>query len=360
MISRSILLAGLFGAAASAARGSSFTFTTIVNPLGGGSPPVGEGVFGPTASGINNAGQIVGTYYNTSGHGYLDNGGVFTSIDDPFATNGTQANGLNNVGETVGEYIEGGSGGFGLHGFVHVPFIRGNGGFITIDDPSSNQGFTEANEINDAGQVVGDYGDAVSDPEGGNQLQLHGFLNTGAVFTTIDDPSGFSTTLTGINNAGVIVGFYNDVTGKAHGFVDIGGLFTTIDDPLGTGGTEVEGINNKDQVVGFYIDGTGEVHAFLDNKPFGNSTTHQALVASGSPFTGSPFTTIDDPSLSGCKAFGISDGGQIVGSCDVNGFVATPTTSGGTGPSPVPEPATIFLLGAGLLLMTRYRIRRAG
>lgn len=244
-----------------------------------------------------------------------------------------------------------------------MPFVNANGGFITLDDPSSNIGFTEAHGINDAGQVVGDYGDAVSDPDGGNQLQLNGFLNTGAVFTTIDDPLGFSTTLTGINNAGIIVGFYIDGSGMAHGLVDVDGVFITIDDPLGTGGTEVEGINNNDQVVGFYVDGTGQVHGFLDSSPFGNSTI-LPLVASGGPFTGSPFTTIDDPSLSGCKAFGINDADQIVGSCGgltvVTGFVATPTTSGGVGPSPVPEPATIFLLGAGLLVMARYRIKRAG
>jgi uncharacterized membrane protein len=361
MFSRSILLAWLFGAAASAALGSSFAFTTTVNPLGGGVPVVGEGVIGPTAAGINNAGQIVGTYYNTSGHGYLDNGGAFTSFDDPLVTNGTQANGINNVGEIVGEYIDR-NGGFGLYGFVQVPFVRANGGFVTIDDPSTNDVYTEANGINDAGQVVGDYEDAIPDPNGGNQPQLNGFLLNGSVFTTIDDPLGFSTTLTGINNAGIIGGFYNDASGKAHGFVDVDGVFITIDDPLGTGRTEVEGINNNDQVVGFYIDGTGQVHGFLDNHPLGNSTINP-LVASGSPFTGSPFTTIDDPSLSDCKAFGINDAGQIVGSCGftgITGFVATPTTSGGVGPSPVPEPATIFLLGAGLLVLTRHRIRREG
>jgi hypothetical protein len=379
MFSRWILLACLLGAGASAALASSFTFTTIVNPLGSGDPfgTVGNtqrtlGVDGPATSGINNAGQIVGTYYNPagSGHGYLDSGGVFTGFDDPFASNplatfngGTQVNGINNTGEIVGEYRGGGSG-FGINGFVQVPFVSANGGFITIDDPSSNQGYTEANGINDAGQVVGDYGVSIPDPEGGNELQINGFLLNGAVFTTIDDPLGFSTTLTGINNAGIIVGFYTDASGISHGFVDNGGVFLTIDDPLGTGGTEVEGINNNDQVVGFYIDGNGQVHGFLDTNPLGNSTTHP-LVAGGSPFGGSPFTTIDDPSLvGGCEALGINDAGQIAGSCfntaGSTGFVATPTTtSGGSGPSPVPEPATIFLLGTGLLATARYRIRRA-
>jgi hypothetical protein len=179
MFSRWILLACLLGAGASAALASSFTFTTIVNPLGSGDPfgTVGNtqrtlGVDGPATSGINNAGQIVGTYYNPagSGHGYLDSGGVFTGFDDPFASNplatfngGTQVNGINNTGEIVGEYRGGGSG-FGINGFVQVPFVSANGGFITIDDPSSNQGYTEANGINDAGQVVGDYGVSLPDP----------------------------------------------------------------------------------------------------------------------------------------------------------------------------------------------------
>jgi uncharacterized membrane protein len=370
MFSRSILLAGLFGAAASAALGDPFTFTTIVNPLGSGDPfvQVGNiqetlGVFGPATSGIDNAGQIVGTYYNPtgSGHGYLDNGGVFTGFDDPLATHGTQFNGTNNVGEIVGEY-RGAGAGFGIHGFAQVPFVSANGGFITIDDPLSNIGFTEANGINDAGQVVGDYDVAVPDPNGGNQREQNGFLLNGSVFTTIDDPLGVSTTLTGINNAGIIVGYYIDGSGKAHGLVDVDGVLTTIDDPLGTGGTEVEGINNNGQVVGFYIDANGVSHGFLDNSPF--PTSINPLVATGSPFGGNPFITIDDPSLIDCEAFGINDAGQIAGSCfnseGSTGFVATPTTtSGGSGPSPVPEPTTIFLSGTFLLVTIRYRTRGA-
>jgi len=42
------------------------------------------------AYGINNSGQIVGSYTNASGaHGFLLSGGTYTTLDDPLGTNGT-------------------------------------------------------------------------------------------------------------------------------------------------------------------------------------------------------------------------------------------------------------------------------
>jgi hypothetical protein len=41
--------------------------------------------------------------------------------------------------------------------------------------------------------------------------------------------------------------------------VDTGGVFTTIDDPNGTNGTFVQGINNSGQIVGYLNDGTGQL-----------------------------------------------------------------------------------------------------
>jgi probable HAF family extracellular repeat protein len=60
------------------------------------------------AYGINNAGQIVGYYYNSTGteHGYVYTGGSFTTIDVPGAT-GTGAHGINKAGQISGFYIVG-------------------------------------------------------------------------------------------------------------------------------------------------------------------------------------------------------------------------------------------------------------
>jgi probable HAF family extracellular repeat protein len=46
----------------------------------------------------------------------------------------------------------------------------------------------------------------------------------------------------GINDAGQIVGQYQDATGT-HGFLLSGGISTTLDDPLATGGTFAQGIS---------------------------------------------------------------------------------------------------------------------
>jgi probable HAF family extracellular repeat protein len=48
--------------------------------------------FGTRAFGINDMGQIVGTYNDDSGiHGFLLSGGTYFNFDDPSATDGTRA-----------------------------------------------------------------------------------------------------------------------------------------------------------------------------------------------------------------------------------------------------------------------------
>jgi probable HAF family extracellular repeat protein len=58
-----------------------------------------------TAFGINTSGQIVGNYHDNSGyHGFLLSDGVYTTLDDPLATQYTYAFGINNAGQVVGSY----------------------------------------------------------------------------------------------------------------------------------------------------------------------------------------------------------------------------------------------------------------
>jgi uncharacterized membrane protein len=170
------------------------TFTAITSPSFPSVEP----------RGINIAGEIVGTNNGSgSGSSFLDDGGTFTAINDPLA-NGltTQAFGINDAGQIVGSYRDS-SGVF--HGFLDV-----GGTFTTITDPLATT-FTVAYGINDAGAIVGYY-------DGGPLGFPQGFLDTGGTFTNITVPGAERSFAYGINNVGQIVGEYVDADGN-HGFL---------------------------------------------------------------------------------------------------------------------------------------------
>ena len=89
-----ILLAGVPGTALAAA----YTFTPVDVPF--------AGVTETDANGVNNSGQIVGSYEGQDGieHGYLYSSGVYTTIDYPGSSQLTQIYSINDVGQMVGTY----------------------------------------------------------------------------------------------------------------------------------------------------------------------------------------------------------------------------------------------------------------
>jgi probable HAF family extracellular repeat protein len=271
-------------------------FTTINDPSGSNT----------NAYGINDAGQIVGSYLDIGGvsHGFVDVSGVFTTLDDPSGTN-TVAYGINNAGQIVGGYQD--AGGI-LHGF-----LDSGGIFVTIDDPLSGGDGTYAYGINDAGQIVGSFRDA--------SRQSEGFLDTGGTFTTVIDPLQFyETVLFGINNGGQSTGVYQDASGIVHGFRYSEGIFAPIEYPAGVD-TFAYGINSAGEIVGSwgtpFADG---IHGFLDN--------------------GGVFTDLKDPLATGGEtlAHGINDSGLIVGSY-IGDLVF-----------PAPEPSTFAMVLTAALL----------
>jgi probable HAF family extracellular repeat protein len=110
--------AALFTLVVSASTAFSLTFTTIDVP----------GAAWTYAYGINNRGQIVGTFTDFAGsgyHGFLLDKGSFITIDPPGATGGTEAGGINELGQIVGEFADAS----GQHGF-----LLDKGSFITIQE----------------------------------------------------------------------------------------------------------------------------------------------------------------------------------------------------------------------------------
>jgi uncharacterized membrane protein len=125
------------------ARRDESVFTTIDFP---GAPDT-------LALAINNRDQIVGASINSENtkRGFLLEEGEFTAIDHPDATSevrggGTILNGLNDHGQIVGQYSDSSCHGFLLDGDT----------FTTIDDPDALFA-TGAADINERGQIVGFY-----------------------------------------------------------------------------------------------------------------------------------------------------------------------------------------------------------
>src|SRR5207247_9450625 len=86
-------------------------------------------------------------------------------------------------------------------------------------------------------------------------------------FTTIDFRTGSWTQALDINDAGQVVGIYTDQNGQDHGFELSGGIFTTIE-PAGATFSELNGINNLGDIVGdFSRPGEiGRVVGFVDSE----------------------------------------------------------------------------------------------
>ncbi|MGQ0760937.1 MAG: hypothetical protein ACT4OT_02790 [Acidobacteriota bacterium] len=154
------------------------------------------GAISTTARGINNRGLIVGTFDSESDnghgfrHGFIYDGANFTQLDHPNAVYGTVASGLNDAGRIVGWYWD-------RYGYPHG-FLYFDGSFTPIDFPGSFYGATLARGINNRGDIVGVY-------DGFLEI-AHGFIYQNGEYRTLDTPFGQQTDVRGINDRGEVVG----------------------------------------------------------------------------------------------------------------------------------------------------------
>lgn len=161
----------------------------------------------------------------------------YATIAFPHALS-TSANGINNNNVIAGSYLDSAS---FQHGFTYNA-----GKYTRVDFPGASA--TAVLGINDNGDLVGVY--QVPGP-----LNFHGFLRRDGQFHKINAPAAtYSTVAAGINNAGTIVGTYDDT----HGFIYRNGVYSRWNAPQLSGEpklTQLNGISNHGWIVGQVFSG---------------------------------------------------------------------------------------------------------
>jgi uncharacterized membrane protein len=149
------------------------------------------------------------TFYTLPFHNYSPAG--------PFNATAT---GMDNAGDIVGGYTDA-NGGF--HGFVR----KASGALTQINDPRAAAGGTAADGISPDGSVItGFYFDKAE--------VMHGFLLRDGAFTTYDMP-GAQGTVVGFDNHGEFGGTYVAAGGTSRGFYVIHGRLHTLRPPAQPG-----------------------------------------------------------------------------------------------------------------------------
>lgn len=204
------------------------------------------------ANGINNMDAVVGASNNSA---FLLAGGILTTLPNVNGTTLSEtAFGLNSGGLgglAVGQYVDGNTG--------NTPGFLYNGVAFTTLAPVVNAAVTNAQGVNNAGEVTGFYS-----VDGAHQ---HGFFYDAATksFTLPADPNVtnlFLAQFLGINDNGLAVGYYQLNDGSQHGFLynTTSHAYTFLDDPFaatsGVSITQITGVNDSGEITGFYVDAT--------------------------------------------------------------------------------------------------------
>lgn len=249
------------------------------------------------ASGIDDRGQIVGYYDDSTGtHGFVLRDDGFATIDFPGATF-TVALGIGAHGELVGSYRMPGEPAVNFHGFVRTR----DGRFKRIDAPPHKN--TIAQRVLPDGTILGcrhddDFGASMK----GAVLSANNYSETPA-FASMHNGA--------TPDLRRIVGLYNYSPGdRSAAYVIDDGTFEPLVVP-GSSATSAWDVNPAGEVVGSYRDSVG-VHGFI-------------LTADG-------FVSVNVPRAAMTRVFGINSKGAVVGSFDADGrtrgFVATPARAG--------------------------------
>jgi hypothetical protein len=210
------------------------------------------------ANGINDARTVIGG--NSNGTAFLlPVGGSPTTLASVNGTTASQtAFGISNAGLVVGQYTDNATG--------TTPGFLLDGTYTTLT-PTVNAAVTNAQGVNNHGLVTGFYSvDGVHE---------HGFFYNATTqqFNLAPDPNVANLVLTqflGINDNGLAVGYYQTVDGSQHGLLydTASHAYSFLDDPSaavsGTSITQITGVNDSGELAGFYVDAaTGLQRGFI-------------------------------------------------------------------------------------------------
>jgi len=208
---------------------------------------------------INNVGEITGHLGDEhNGTGFIrSKSGQYTEFQfpgqcDSFISPCTYPMGLNDRGEIVGTaFLQDGAQGF---------LRQENGTIINLPAAPGNLA-AQPSGINNWRDIVGSLS-TVTAPG------VHGFLLHRGQYTMIDFPGTAFTVCTGINNSGLVTGYYSDGSGETHGFLWSQGNFIAtfqVTSSTGAKNTFPMAVNDFGQVSGDFSNPFPTQGAFVRN-----------------------------------------------------------------------------------------------
>jgi hypothetical protein len=290
----------------------------------------------------------------------------------------TVPTGINNNGQIVGAYrslpypnVEG-AGPFGTFGFLdsngsYTAYYSGSadGNYCTgFYGPSSCGNNLYPTGINDSGTMVGNFpGDQFGDISGFSAQGLYTFCQCKPLWLSVSSivypgvqPGSGQTLVTGVNDSGAMVGYYENASDRfAGGFLFNGGVFTPLSfNPVAINDLgQILGVDSSGDTV---IDTNGNIQS-LGILPFApTGFNDDGLIAGGDYlyyYPRSSLIQVDLPGQSGVQINAINDLGQFVGTANGSngqfGFEAA---------TPEPYAGLPLLAGVCAIALLRLRARR--
>lgn len=269
---------------------------------------------------INGSGMIVGT---SDGEAFVYEGGVFSTLVHPDATNGTSVTGAADDGTLVGSYwISDGGDAAVQHGYIY------SGGVFTPFDVPGATGTSVRHVSSDGRYLSGTWTD---------ETESYGYAydRQAATLTTFGDSSEFGTIAQGVNSRGQVTGSF--FRGSFDGDWVSGSFVFDL-----TTGTRNEyfDVNGLQRPRFRDINDSGVITGFVGNQAFVGTPGNWHVFA---PPTGAI----------GMYGYGLNEAGVLVGY-----YLDSDSTSGWIS-SPVPEPGSWLMMVLGLGAVG-WRARRGG